>query len=287
MTRAVIIDSHQGLNQFPAKNGVSQTMSPLTIMTGKPSPDYNDLKLELGSYVQVFEDNDPTNTMKTRTTGAIALTQTGNAQGGYYFMSLTTGRRVSRQQWDVLPMPDGVIAAVENMALEEDQPLIGGRGAPFFEWSPGIPIEDHGVQAPVLDEQEDEESDEGSQDQETASEGEEEEGTDDSDATEEEDSEEEEEEEHDTSDEDGFIAGTSNDEEEQNASEDDESDTIDAPPFDNQPDDEDQRSESDQRSENPSEDGEVLVEDVTDEEADEGEEDQLPPPRHGHNLRGN
>ena len=113
------------------------------------------------------------NTQKARTTGAIALTPTGNAKGGYYFLSLLTKRKGSRQQWDVLPMPDGVIAAVENMALEEDQPLIGGRGAPFFEWSPGIPLEDQGVQAPVLKAQDDEASDEGSHDRETDSAGEE------------------------------------------------------------------------------------------------------------------
>ena len=59
-------------------------------MTGRPNPDYNDLKLEFGSYMQVFECNDPTNTTKQRTTEAITLNPTGNAQGGYYFLSLVT-----------------------------------------------------------------------------------------------------------------------------------------------------------------------------------------------------
>jgi hypothetical protein len=88
MMRAIIEGAHKALNQFPAKNGVSEIMSPLTIMTGRPSPDYNDLRIEFGAYAQVFESNGPTNTVKNRTTGAIALTPTGNAQGGYYFMSL-------------------------------------------------------------------------------------------------------------------------------------------------------------------------------------------------------
>ena len=57
-------------------------------------------------------------------------------------MSLIAGKRLSRQQWDVLPMPDGIIAAVENMALKQDQPLVGPRGTTKFEWSPGIPIQD-------------------------------------------------------------------------------------------------------------------------------------------------
>jgi hypothetical protein len=108
MMRAVVENSNKVLNQFPAKKGVSRTLSPLTIMMGRPGPDYNDTKIEFGTYTQVFESNDPTNTTKARTTGAIALTPTGNAQGGYYFMSLTTGRKLSRQQWDELPMPNGV-----------------------------------------------------------------------------------------------------------------------------------------------------------------------------------
>jgi hypothetical protein len=146
MMRAAIENATKVLNHFPAQNGVSDTLSPLTIMTGKPGPDYNDLKIEFGAYTQVFEDNDPTNITKARTTGAIALTPTGNAQGGYFFLSLTTGRKISRQQWDELPMPDGIIATVEHMAQTEQQPLLG-PGAPLFEWSPGVEIEDDTPQA--------------------------------------------------------------------------------------------------------------------------------------------
>ncbi len=119
MMRAAIENPNNVLNQFPAENGVSSTMSPLTIMTGKPSPDYNNLKIEFGAYAQVYKSNNPTNTMRARTTGAIALTPTGNAQGGYNFLSLTTGWKLARQQWEGLPMPDGVIATVEEMARNE------------------------------------------------------------------------------------------------------------------------------------------------------------------------
>jgi len=71
--RAIIL-----LNQFPALDGVSKTLSPKCIMTGKPNLDYNSLKIEFGSYALVFEDNSPTNTTKSRSTGAIALNRTGN-----------------------------------------------------------------------------------------------------------------------------------------------------------------------------------------------------------------
>jgi hypothetical protein len=42
------------LNQIPADDGVSDTLSPNTIMTGNPNPDYNQLKLEFGTFVQVY-----------------------------------------------------------------------------------------------------------------------------------------------------------------------------------------------------------------------------------------
>jgi hypothetical protein len=73
MIEALVYHAAKGLNQFPAKNGISDTLSPLTIMTGRANPDYNELKLEFGSYVQVFEDNTPSNTTTSRNTGAIVL----------------------------------------------------------------------------------------------------------------------------------------------------------------------------------------------------------------------
>ena len=85
MIRATIEAAHKSLNQIPAQNGVSQHLSPTTIVTGRPSPDYNDMSIEFGAYAQVFEDNNPSNTNRTRSTGAIALNPTGNAQGGYFF----------------------------------------------------------------------------------------------------------------------------------------------------------------------------------------------------------
>jgi hypothetical protein len=110
LIRAFVEGAHKALNQFPARDGASDVMSPLTIMTGRPAPDYHDLKIEFGSYAHVFEANDPTNTNKTRSTGEIALNATGNAQGAYFFISLATRRKISRQQWTHLPVPDGVIA---------------------------------------------------------------------------------------------------------------------------------------------------------------------------------
>ena len=117
MCRAVVEKAVRDLNQFPAKDGIAKNMSTLTMMTGKPFPDYNSLLLEFGTYVHIFEDNDPTNTNNARTSPAIAMNQAGSIHRGYSFMSLVTGFPVERQQWDVLPMPK-VIHIVEDMAEE-------------------------------------------------------------------------------------------------------------------------------------------------------------------------
>jgi hypothetical protein len=109
-------------------------------MTGVSSPDYHSMKIEFGLYVQVFEENNPTNTNKSRTTGAIALNPTGNAQGDHFFMSLSTWKRLSRTQWTVLLMPNTVIMAVENQAEIKKQPLIVG-GCQLFEWRPNNPVQ--------------------------------------------------------------------------------------------------------------------------------------------------
>jgi hypothetical protein len=89
----------------------------------------------------VFEDNDPTNTIKSRSVGAIALTATGNESGDYYFMSLATGARISRHNWTELPITDTAIARVESMAANEGQPLIQDQGL-LVEWAPGQEIDD-------------------------------------------------------------------------------------------------------------------------------------------------
>ncbi len=102
------------LNSFPANDGLSSELSPRTIITGMQLDFDKHCKLRFGSYVQTHEKHD--NSMVPRTIGAIALRPTGNQQGGYYFFSLSTGRRLNRNRWTELPMPDDVIKSVVAMA---------------------------------------------------------------------------------------------------------------------------------------------------------------------------
>jgi Reverse transcriptase (RNA-dependent DNA polymerase)/Zinc knuckle len=135
MIKGAVRFAVKALNQFPAEDGISDVLSPVTIVTGLPAPDYNHIQLDFGEYVTVFEDNNPTNTNAPRVVDAIALHHTGNAQGGYYFMSLTTGERVSRRQYTKLPLTQRIIDAVEHLALQQHQPLLPGTG-PIFMWHP-------------------------------------------------------------------------------------------------------------------------------------------------------
>jgi hypothetical protein len=102
------------LNSFPARDGISNTLSPRSIVTGSHIDFNKHCKLEYGAYVQAHEEHD--NTMATRTTGALALRPTGNTQGSYYLYSLSTGRVINRNKWTALPMPQEVITRVHNLA---------------------------------------------------------------------------------------------------------------------------------------------------------------------------
>ena len=99
---------------FLHKDGIHVTLSPRTIVTGSNIDHNKHCRLQFGSYVQVHEQH--YNSMATRTSGAIALRPTGNAQGSYYFLSLHTGKCIVRNNWTVLPMPNEVIATIHQLA---------------------------------------------------------------------------------------------------------------------------------------------------------------------------
>ena len=70
------------LNCFPARDGISDVLSPREIVVGATIDFNKHVQLEYGTYVQTHEEHD--NIMATRTTGATTLRPaTGNSQGGY------------------------------------------------------------------------------------------------------------------------------------------------------------------------------------------------------------
>ena len=62
--------------------------------------------LQFGQYCQVHEEDTPRNSQAPRTKGAICMGPSGNMQGGFKFMSLNSAKKITRRNWDVIPMPD-------------------------------------------------------------------------------------------------------------------------------------------------------------------------------------
>ena len=95
------------LNGVPPNDSFGNGLSPRTIITGQKL-DYNrHCRYQFGEYTQTHEQHD--NLMNPRTVGALALRPTGNAQGSFYFMSISTGRVLNRLRATPLPMPDDVV----------------------------------------------------------------------------------------------------------------------------------------------------------------------------------
>ena len=141
MIHGLVAYATQTLNAFPYPEGVSPHLSPNTIITGTPTPDYNDYQLEFGAYVLLTDRT--TNTPRARTFGAIALYPTGNQDRSYYFLSLVSGEVISKAPgyWTELPVTDPAIARVEHMAKDQGQPLIQESNF-LTEFSPDLIVED-------------------------------------------------------------------------------------------------------------------------------------------------
>jgi Reverse transcriptase (RNA-dependent DNA polymerase) len=144
------------LNAFPAADGISTTLSPRTIVTGQIVNHDQHCTYDFGEYVQTHEEHD--NTMAPRTIGALAMRPTGNAQGSYYFLSLSSGRIINWLKATPLPMPHEVIDRVRRMARQQK----ANRGLVFLDRNkqPFTDDIDDDLTPPDDDDEEDDEDDE-------------------------------------------------------------------------------------------------------------------------------
>ena len=151
----IVFQTVKLLNFFPTKGGISDTLSPKTIMSGEILNYKKHLSLQIGQYCQVHGEDSPRNSHNPRTKGAILLGLSGNLQGGFKFMALNTGKKLVMRSWDVIPMPDTVIT--RGNALGSDQPeqlvFTNRRGRPIGDVEiPGVYTSnvDH-IEIPVVD----------------------------------------------------------------------------------------------------------------------------------------
>ena len=124
LTIHIVFHAVKLLNFFPTKGGISETLSPKTIMSGETLDYKKHLCLPIGQYCQVHEEELPRNSLRPRTKGAISLGPSGNLQGGHKFMALNTGKKIVRRSWDVIPMPDTVIARVNTLGADQPEQLV-------------------------------------------------------------------------------------------------------------------------------------------------------------------
>lgn len=143
------------MNTQPSKNGVSTTFSPCEIMTNTGLDYSKHCKVPFGSYCQVFQENQPSNSDVERTVDAICLGWTGNAQGGYKILSLATRKKIVRNQFVALPMPKAIIEQVESIAEREnlvfddkDWTVIPGGIDARTNWLPHVAGVEHTPQFP-------------------------------------------------------------------------------------------------------------------------------------------
>jgi hypothetical protein len=119
MTIHIVLNVVKLLILFPTKGSVSDTLSPKIIISGETLYFKKHMSLQIGKYCQVHEEETPRNSQISRTKGTVSLVPSGNLQGGFKFMVLNSGKNIVRHSWDVISMPDVVIACVN--AFSSDQ----------------------------------------------------------------------------------------------------------------------------------------------------------------------
>ena len=103
------------INAFPPKGGMSNILSPRTIIMGTQLKYKNDCRLPFSAYVQAHEEPVPTNTQEAWTMGAISLGPTGNIQGTFKFLNLQMGKKSNHHKWMGLSMPQEVLDHVNQL----------------------------------------------------------------------------------------------------------------------------------------------------------------------------
>ena len=94
LTIHIVFQTIKLFNFFPTKGGISDNLSPKTIISGEIIDYKKHLSLQIGKYCQVHEEDAPRNTQNPRKKGVISRGPSGNLQGGFKFMALNTGKKL-------------------------------------------------------------------------------------------------------------------------------------------------------------------------------------------------
>jgi hypothetical protein len=107
------------MNSFPVKSGISEKWSPQELVSLTKLDAKLHCRAPFDSHCEMHIDPDITNTLEPRTNWANCMGPTGNQQGSYKFLSLVTGKKVTRRKFTEMPVTDAVIKQVEEMAVKD------------------------------------------------------------------------------------------------------------------------------------------------------------------------
>ena len=101
MTISLLEGIERWLNSFPSVDTQEPRPSPAMIVEGREHPDGTMKRITFGSCAMVYVGTK--NDLSTRTEPCIALRDSNDA-GGFYFMSLKTGKRLHANKWTEVPI---------------------------------------------------------------------------------------------------------------------------------------------------------------------------------------
>jgi hypothetical protein len=107
------------MNSFPVKSGISEKWGLRELISRHELDAKLHYKAPFRSYCKVHVDPDITNMMEPKTKWAICLGPTGNRQGSTKFLSLTTGNKIVRRNFNKIPVTESVIKRVNKLGTKD------------------------------------------------------------------------------------------------------------------------------------------------------------------------
>ena len=104
---------------MPPAHGASARLSPQQLIRGITPDAKLHCRIPFGGYAQVTQPTS-NNVLHSRTVGAICLGPKDNVQGTHKWMSLLTGEFITRNIFTPMPMPDDVVARVNELGKFEE-----------------------------------------------------------------------------------------------------------------------------------------------------------------------
>ena len=133
------------LNAFSVNSGVSEIFYLRETLLRWRMDAKNHCRVLPGSYCEVHDKPNPTNTTVRHTHEGIALGPNGNIQGSMKFYCLNTGRVLKRRAFTKIPIPTAVIAKADKIGKKENEGkefrFINQNKEPF-DWIDEIPDDD-------------------------------------------------------------------------------------------------------------------------------------------------